>query len=196
MAACCESATGPSNGKSCRLFGLLAGREKVPEFSHLYLHLSMTVFIDLLQSPLQPLQFRLPFPLQPANGLRHSAADHGCAKLVEWSGGATGLDQWLPSYQPFRASWQTALGSCRRFLRPLYSFRTAGFPQYGWKPALSSCALPKPFGASFDAGAVVRPFPAISYPGAWDNGCTHRPLAQRGLSCPHLQSLLRPDPPV
>src|ERR1035437_5450313 len=48
------------------------------------------------------------------------------SKRVEWSGGATGLDQWLPSYQPFRASWQTALGSCRSFLRPLYSFLTAG----------------------------------------------------------------------
>jgi hypothetical protein len=116
--------------------------------------------------------------------------------LVEWSGGATGLDQWLPSYQPFRASWQTALGSCRSFLRPLYSFRTAGFPQYGWKPALSSCALPKPFGASFDAGAAVHPFLAISYPGVWNGGCTHRPFAQHGLSCPRLQSLLRPDPPV
>jgi hypothetical protein len=44
----------------------------VPEFSHSYLHLSITFFIDLLQSPLQPLQFRRPFPLQPANGLRHS----------------------------------------------------------------------------------------------------------------------------
>src|ERR1017187_4376267 len=44
----------------------------VPEFSYLYLHLSIMVFIDLLQSPLQPLQFRLPFPLQPANGLHHS----------------------------------------------------------------------------------------------------------------------------
>ena len=41
------------------------------------------------------------------------------------------LDQWLPLYQPFRASWQTALGSCRRFLHPLYSCRTAAFPQYG-----------------------------------------------------------------
>ena len=30
------------------------------------------VFKGLLQSPFQPLQFRLPFPLQPANGLRHS----------------------------------------------------------------------------------------------------------------------------
>jgi hypothetical protein len=32
------------------------------------------VFIDLLQSPLQPFQFRPPFPLQRANGLRHSWA--------------------------------------------------------------------------------------------------------------------------
>ena len=30
---------------------------------------------------------------------------------------------------------------------------------------MSSCALPKPFGASFDAGAAVHPFLAISYPG-------------------------------
>ena len=44
----------------------------VPEFSQLYLHLSIMVFIDLVQSPLQPLQFRRPLPLQPANGLRHS----------------------------------------------------------------------------------------------------------------------------
>jgi hypothetical protein len=127
---------------------------------------------------------------------------HGCwrtldeavtstSELVEWSGGATGLDQWLPSYPSFRASWQTALGSCRRFLRPLYSFRTAGFPQYGWKPASSSCALPKPFRAAFDAGAVLRPFLAFSHPGIWNGGCTHRPLAQLGLSCPRLQACQR-----
>ena len=72
--------------------------------------------------------------------------------LVEWSGGATGLDQWLPLCLPFRASWQMAIRSCPRFLHPLGSFRTAGFPQYGWKPAWSSCTLPKPFPASFDAG--------------------------------------------
>jgi hypothetical protein len=53
--------------------------ERVPECSHSYLHLSITVFIDLLQSPLQPLQFRPPSPLQPANGLRHSSVMHGCA---------------------------------------------------------------------------------------------------------------------
>src|ERR1035437_2546307 len=43
----------------------------IPEFAHSYLHFSIMVFIDLLQSPFQPLQFRLSFPLQPANGLRH-----------------------------------------------------------------------------------------------------------------------------
>ena len=59
----------------------------------------------------------------------------------------------------------------------------------GWKPALSSCDLPKPVQASFDAGAAVHPFLAISYPGVWNGGCTHRPLAQRGLSCPRQQSL-------
>jgi len=32
----------------------------------------MMVFIDLIESPFQSLQFRPPFPLQPANGLRHS----------------------------------------------------------------------------------------------------------------------------
>jgi hypothetical protein len=63
-----------------------------------------------------------------------------------------GLDQWLPLCLPFRASWQMAIRSCRRFLHPLGSFRTAGFPQYGWKPAWSSCTLPKPSPASFDAG--------------------------------------------
>jgi hypothetical protein len=131
----------------------------------------------------------------PAGWARwHATPDQ--IKEVEWSGGATGLDQWLPVFRPFRASWQMATRSCPRFLRPLYSFRTAGFPQYGWKPALSSRALPKPFGASFDAGAAVHPFLAISYPGVWNGGCAHRPLAQRGLSCPRLQSLLRPDPPV
>ena len=61
-----------------------------------------------------------------------------------------GLDQWLPLYLPFRASWQMAIRSCPRFLHPLGSFHTAGSP--GWKPAWSSCTLPKPSPASFDAG--------------------------------------------
>src|SRR5208337_2967730 len=78
-----------------------------------------------------------------------------CLILVEWSEGATGLDQWLPVYLPFRALWQRAIRSCPRFLHPLCSFRTAGFPQYGWKPAWSSCTLPQPFPAAFDAGPAV-----------------------------------------
>jgi hypothetical protein len=52
---------------------------KVPEFSHLYLHLSMMVFIDLLQSPFQSLQSRLPHPPHRFDDLRHSPAEHGCA---------------------------------------------------------------------------------------------------------------------
>jgi hypothetical protein len=30
-------------------------------------------------------------------------------KLVDYSGGATGLDQWLPMYPPFRAAWQKVI---------------------------------------------------------------------------------------
>ena len=71
--------------------------------------------------------------------------------LVEWSGGATGLDQWLPAFLPFRASWQMAIRSCPRFPHPLSSSRTASFPRYGWKPALSLRALPQPSPAAFDA---------------------------------------------
>jgi hypothetical protein len=55
-----------------QLFQGEAADVKVPEVSYSCLHFCIMVFIDLLQSPLQPHQFRLPFPLQPANGLRHS----------------------------------------------------------------------------------------------------------------------------
>jgi hypothetical protein len=43
----------------------------------------------------------------------------------------------------------------------------------------------------------LRSFPFLALgPGVSVRGCAHRPLAQRGLSCPRLQSLLRPDAPV
>ena len=35
------------------------------------------------------------------------------AVMAEWSGGAPSLDQRLPSYLPFRASWQMAAKSSR-----------------------------------------------------------------------------------
>ena len=57
-----------------------------------------------------------------------SASAEATLALVEWSKGATSLDQWLPVCLPFRALWQMAIRSCPRFLRPLSSFRTAGFP--------------------------------------------------------------------
>ena len=43
----------------------------------------------------------------------------------------------------------------------------------------------------------LRSFPCLALgPGVSNHGCAHRPLAQRGLSCPRLQTLLRPDAPV
>jgi hypothetical protein len=53
--------------------------ERVPEFLHLYLRLPIMVFIDLLQSPFQSLQSRLPLPRHRTDDLRHSSAEHGCA---------------------------------------------------------------------------------------------------------------------
>jgi hypothetical protein len=63
-------------------------------------------------------------------------------EVVEWSGGATGLDQWLPVFLPFGASWQVPIRnrdrSCPRFPHPLFSSRTASFPRYGWEPELTA----------------------------------------------------------
>jgi len=54
----------------------------------------------------------------------------GPVRKQSWSSGAAapGLDQSLPVYPPFRASWQMATRSYPRFLRHLYSFGMAGFP--------------------------------------------------------------------
>jgi hypothetical protein len=121
------------------------------------------------------------------------------SQLVEWSGGATGLDQWLPVFLSFRASWQIPIRnrdrSCPRFPHPLCSSRTASFPQYGWKPALSLRALPQASPAAFDAEPASLSGLAQS-PDVSVRGCAHRPLAQHGLLSPRLQTLLRPDAPV
>ena len=43
----------------------------------------------------------------------------------------------------------------------------------------------------------LRSFPCLGLgPDVSVRGCAHRPLAQRGLSCPRRQTLLRPDAPV
>ena len=123
--------------------------------------------------------------------------------MVEWSGGATGLDQWLPVYLPFRALWQMAIRSCPRFLHPLCSFRTAGFPQYGWKPASSLCTLLKPGTASFDAGPVpirnrdfwlsVQASPTTAVPtGPWLSTVYHVRACHRYYGLIHQSDELRP----
>ena len=88
-----------------------------------------------------------------------------------------------------------AARSCGRFLHPLYSFRKAGFPHDGWRRGLATLRTSAAVPAAFDTGPVVLLRLALC-PGVSNHGCTHRPLAQHGLSSPHLQSLLRPDPPV
>ena len=55
--------------------------------------------------------------------------------LVEWSGGATGLDQWLPVLRP--ACWLERLARPRRWLAP-----PTGPPVYG--RACPSRGLPQP----------------------------------------------------
>jgi hypothetical protein len=71
-----------------------------------------------------------------------------------------------------------------------------GFSPVRLEASPSPSILPSPFGMSFDAGLAIHPFLAILFQASGIAGCAHWPLAQRGLSCPHLQSLLRPDPPV
>jgi len=88
-----------------------------------------------------------------------------------------------------------AARSCERFLHPLYSFRKAGFPRYGWKRGLATLRPSAAVPAAFDTGPVALSCLALC-PGVSNHGCAHRPLAQRGLSCPRLQTLLRPDAPV
>ena len=80
------------------------------------------VFIDLPQPPLQPLQFRLPFPLQPANGLRHSSAEHGCANRSSHT-----LRPALPA---------TACGRGRRHRCPALGCHA---PSHGKRPRHTRC---------------------------------------------------------
>ena len=65
--------------------------------------------------------------------------------------------------------------------RPFPFRRRQGFSQYGWKPAWSFCALAPPSTAAFDAEPAVTSV-CGQCPGVLNRGCTHRPLAQHGLS--------------
>ena len=60
-------------GGPCSLERKGVAHERVPEFGlPSCLHLSIVPVIDLLQATLQPLLFRRPVALHPANSLRHS----------------------------------------------------------------------------------------------------------------------------
>src|SRR6266705_5867866 len=95
---------------------------------------------------------------------------------------------------------------CPCFPSPLHSFHTVGFPQYGWKTAFAEVG-PSPQ-AGLPGSVSLSPGPTLSRGLVAFTGnpltvslvrlClpSHRPLARRGLSCPHLQTLLRPDAPV
>src|SRR5205814_8732255 len=91
---------------------------------------------------------------------------------------------------------------CPCFPNPLHSFRTVGFPQYGWKTAFAEVE-PSPHGFTRPRPTLPRSDLVQGYGGPHGQApyslagtlClpSHRPLAQRGLSCPHLHTLLRPD---
>jgi hypothetical protein len=86
------------------------------------LHVSLSVIVSRTRSP----PARRPPPRLPAKACRAASVE-----LINWSNRAKArlvLTNGFLRIRPFRASWQTALGSCRPFLRPFYSFRTAVFP--------------------------------------------------------------------
>jgi hypothetical protein len=53
------------------------------------------------------------------------------------------LGQCLPVYPSFRTSWQMGIGPCSTFPVPSLKFRTAGFPQYGFKPVVNGNLRPR-----------------------------------------------------
>ena len=66
-------------------------------------------------------------------------------------------------YPPFEASWQTVIRPSTSFPLPPLKFRTAGFPQYGFKPVLApatftSSGLPA-YRPSLSAGRLPALFP-------------------------------------
>ena len=53
------------------------------------------------------------------------------------------VGELLPVYPLFRAAWQITAKPCITFPAPPLKFRTAGFPQYGYKAGLSDGAFPR-----------------------------------------------------
>ena len=137
--------------------------------------------------------------LFPCERFHSSLSKYSSTSRVEWR-----RDRFRPMGSCVSALSSIVANSPRvlpTFPPPLYSFRMAGFPQYGWKPASSSGALPTPLRASFDAGAAVHPFPAISYPasgtaaaptGPWLSAVYHVRACKRYYGLMRQSDELRP----
>src|SRR5664279_4899239 len=96
---------------------------------------------------------------------------------------------------PFRASWQTAVKPSRMFPPPPLII-----PYGGFSPVRLEAGHPagtfRPVSRAFvlRASRSLGFWPFVSSP--LEQRLAHRPFAQPGLSCPSLQTLLRPDAPV
>ena len=99
-------------------------------------------------------------------------------------------------YPPFRASWQMAVKPSRMFPPPSLIIPYGGFSPVRLEASPSRGNLPPGFLKAFvlRASRSLGFWPYIS--SLLERRRAHRPLAQRGLSCPRLQTLLRPDAPV
>jgi hypothetical protein len=68
------------------------------------------------------------------------------------------LGQCLPVYPSFRTSWQMGIGPCSTFPVPSLKFRTAGFPQYGFKPVVNGNLRPRASARAYMPPKLL-PFP-------------------------------------
>jgi hypothetical protein len=69
-------------------------------------------------------------------------------------------------YQSFRTSWQMVIRPSTSFPLPPLKFRTAGFPQYGFKPVPAAATFASctrlAYRPSLSAGRLPACFPAVS----------------------------------
>ena len=114
----------------------------------------------------------------------------------------------FPMYPLFRAAWQMPTKPCITSPAPSLKFRTAGFPQYGFKAGISDAAfLRQPsravcFRPSCSPRRHSTSVQSRSYPLGEAPPCKQHPsLYPRGpslgsgLCCPDPSSLNRPHPP-
>ena len=118
------------------------------------------------------------------------------------------VGELFPMYPPFRAAWQMTTTPCITFPAPSLKFRTAGFPQYGFKAGLSGgaflhtpsrtvCFRPSCFPWRHSLSVLSRSYPLGDAPPFKRStiALPQRPSLRHGLCCPAPSSLNRPHPP-